>query len=113
MNLFKRTLAISVTIALGVTAVGIHGLISSIGAPQQPVAVPTVTPMDMAPVLARNTAEWDEFSDHIEAVQRVEVRPPVSGTVTAVHFKDGSIVKKGSALFIISPHPYTAEVVRM
>ena len=112
MSLSKRTLAISVAAVLGVAAVGTYGLISSAGASQQPAAAPAATPVDVAPVLAKNVAEWDEFSGRIEAVQRVEVRPLVSGTVTAVHFKDGSIVKKGDALFTIDPRPYAAEVAR-
>lgn len=111
MSLSKRTIAISVAAVLGAAAVGTYGLVSSAGASQQPAA-PAATPVDVAPVVARNVAEWDEFSGRIEAVERVEVRPLVSGTVTAVHFKDGSIVKKGDALFTIDPRPYAAEVAR-
>ena len=45
----------------------------------------------------------------VEAVDRVEIRPLVSGTLTAVHFKDGNLVKKGDVLFTIDPRPYAAE----
>lgn len=112
MSLSKRTIAISVAAVLGAAAVGTYGLVSNAGASQQPAAAPAATPVDVAPVLAKNVAEWDEFSGRIEAVERVEVRPLVSGTVTAVHFKDGSIVKKGDPLFTIDPRPYAAEVAR-
>ncbi|GAQ29842.1 efflux RND transporter periplasmic adaptor subunit [Ralstonia insidiosa] len=111
MSLSKRTIAISAAAVLGVAAVGTYGLVSSAGASQQPAA-PVATPVDVAPVVARNVAEWDEFSGRIEAVERVEIRPLVGGTVTAVHFKDGSIVKKGDPLFTIDPRPYAAEVAR-
>ena len=111
MSLSKRTIAISAAAVLGVAAVGTYGLVSSAGASQQPAA-PAATPVDVAPVVARNVAEWDEFSGRIEAVERVEIRPLVGGTVTAVHFKDGSIVKKGDPLFTIDPRPYAAEVAR-
>lgn len=43
-------------------------------------------PVDVAPAIARNVTDWDEFSGRLEAVERVEVRPLVGGTITAVHF---------------------------
>ena len=36
----------------------------------------------------------------------------MSGTLTAVHFKDGALVNKGDPLFTIDPRPYAAEVDR-
>lgn len=65
MSLSKRTLAISVAAVLGVAAVGTYGLVSSAGASQQPAAAPAATPVDVAPVLAKNVSEWDEFSGRI------------------------------------------------
>ncbi|MDR5758987.1 biotin/lipoyl-binding protein [Caballeronia sp. LZ035] len=47
-----------------------------------------------------------------EAVDKVEVRPLVTGTIVAVYFKDGALVKKGDRLFSIDPGPYAAEVDR-
>jgi multidrug efflux system membrane fusion protein len=112
MSLSKRTIALVGAAVVGVAVVGTYDLVSSAGASQQPAAAPAATPVDVAPVIARNVTEWDEFSGRIEAVERVEIRPLVSGTVTAVHFKDGSIVKKGDPLFTIDPRPYAAEVAR-
>lgn len=60
MSLSKRTIAISAAAVLGVAAVGTYGLVSSAGASQQPAA-PVATPVDVAPVVARNVAEWDEL----------------------------------------------------
>ncbi|QOK99598.1 efflux RND transporter periplasmic adaptor subunit (plasmid) [Ralstonia pseudosolanacearum] len=111
MSLSKRTLALSVAAVVGVAAVGIYGLAPTAGASQQPAA-PAAMPVDVAPAIARNVTDWDEFSGRLEAVERVEVRPLVGGTITAVHFKDGSIVRKGDPLFTIDPRPYAAEVAR-
>jgi membrane fusion protein, multidrug efflux system len=36
----------------------------------------------------------------------------VSGTIGAVNFKDGALVKKGDVLFVIDPRPYQAETDR-
>jgi multidrug efflux system membrane fusion protein len=62
--------------------------------------------------VGKTITEWDEFSGRIEAVDRVEIRPRVSGTIETVHFREGSLVKKGDPLFTIDPRPYAAEVAR-
>jgi multidrug efflux system membrane fusion protein len=53
-----------------------------------------------------------EFSGRIEAVDRVEIRPRVSGFIGQVNFKPGARVKKGDVLFVIDPRPYQAEASR-
>ncbi len=70
------------------------------------------TPVDVAMVVSRNIIDWRDYSGRLEAVGRVEIRPQVSGILTAVHFKDGSLVKKGEVLFTIDPRPYAAAVER-
>jgi multidrug efflux system membrane fusion protein len=52
------------------------------------------------------------FSGRLEAVDRVEIRPQVSGILTQVHFRDGAAVRKGDVLFTIDPRPFAAEVAR-
>jgi multidrug efflux system membrane fusion protein len=44
------------------------------------------------------------------AVDRVELRAQVGGTLTYIGFKDGEIVRKGALLFIIDPTPYQIRV---
>src|SRR3546814_4245886 len=51
---------------------------------------------------------WDEYIGRFEASKAVEVRPRVSGAITAIHFTDGQIVRKGQPLFTIDPRPYRA-----
>ena len=75
-------------------------------------AAPPAMPVSVAPVLQKDIALWDEFSGRLEAVQRVDVRPRVSGAVQAVHFREGSLVKQGDLLFTVDPAPYAAEVDR-
>ena len=55
---------------------------------------------------------WDEFSGRLEAVERVDVRSRVAGTVQAVHFREGALVKQGRPAVTIDPAPYAAEVER-
>jgi multidrug efflux system membrane fusion protein len=76
-------------------------------------AAPAAATVDVADVSLRAVTEWQQFSGRLEAVERVEVHPQVSGILTAVHFKDGSLVKKGELLFTIDPRPFAAEVARV
>ncbi len=69
-------------------------------------AVPQVT---VAAAISRTVTEFDEFTGRFEAVERVEVRPRVSGYISSVNFTDGKEVKKGDVLFVIDPRPYAAE----
>jgi RND family efflux transporter MFP subunit len=61
-----------------------------------------------AKVVSRSITEFDEFTGRFEAVERVEIRPRVSGYVTATHFEQGHEVKKGDVLYVIDPRPYQA-----
>ncbi len=65
-------------------------------------------PVNVATVVARDIAEWDEFSGRIEAIDRVEIRPRVAGYLTEVHFEEGSEVAKGDLLFTIDDREYRA-----
>ncbi|NEX62422.1 efflux RND transporter periplasmic adaptor subunit [Noviherbaspirillum galbum] len=69
-------------------------------------------PITAAAVLEKPVVETQEFSGRIEAVERVEIRPRVSGFIAAVNFKPGAVVKKGDVLFVIDPRPYQAEASR-
>lgn len=51
---------------------------------------------------------WQEFSGRTRAVNYAEIRPEVSGRITAIHFKDGDTVKKNDIIITIDPRPYEA-----
>lgn len=68
---------------------------------------PTVT---VAEPLSRTVNEWEDYVGRFEPSRAVEVRPRVSGAVTAVHFTDGAIVQKGQLLFTIDPRPFTTSL---
>jgi RND family efflux transporter MFP subunit len=46
------------------------------------------------------------FLGQFSAVDQVELRAQIGGTLTEIHFKDGDIVQKGDLLFVIDPRPY-------
>ena len=75
-------------------------------------AAPVAPTVDVAPVGSHAITEWQQYSGRLEAIERVDIHPQVSGILTAVHFKDGSLVKKGDLLFTIDPRPFAAELAR-
>ena len=83
---------------------------SQTAAQQGPPPPPQVT---VASVVERDVTEWDEFTGRLQAVDSVEVRPRVSGLVSAVRFDEGAIVRRGDLLFQIDPRPFQAEVDRL
>jgi RND family efflux transporter MFP subunit len=64
----------------------------------------------VAQVLSKPVTEFDEFTGRFEAIDRVEVRPRVSGYISSVNFTEGSEVKKGDVLFVIDQRPYAADL---
>lgn len=62
--------------------------------------------------LATQRAIFDiqDFTGRLEAVDLVDVRPKVPGTILTVHFQDGQQVRKGDLLFTIDPAPFEMQV---
>ncbi len=72
-------------------------------------AAPPVPQVTVATTISRKVTDSGEFTGRFEAVERVEIRPRVSGYISSVNFRDGSEVRKGDVLFVIDPRPYVAE----
>ncbi|MCC7259444.1 MAG: efflux RND transporter periplasmic adaptor subunit, partial [Alphaproteobacteria bacterium] len=75
---------------------------SMMGGPQGPA------PVSVAAVIERSVQQWHEFSGRLVAVDTADIRPRVSGTIDAIHFKEGEWVEKDQPLFTIDPRPYQA-----
>lgn len=102
--MIRATLACAVVVALVVVLRG---------EPSTTAKASVVAPaaeVDVAMVLSRPVTDWQNYSGRLEAVEKVVIRPLVSGTIVAVHFKDGAIVKEGDLLFEIDARPYAARV---
>ena len=68
--------------------------------------------VNVAQVVERSVNEFEEFTGRFEAIERVEVRPRVSGYISSIDFAEGKEVKKGDVLFVIDPRPYEADYKR-
>jgi RND family efflux transporter MFP subunit len=73
-------------------------------------AAPPPAQVTVAQVISKPVTEFDEFTGRFEAIDRVEIRPRVSGYISSVNFTEGSEVKKGDVLFVIDQRPYAAEL---
>ena len=73
----------------------------------QAAAAPTATPVvTVSQLLRREVDVRAGFLGQFSAIDRVELRAQVGGTLTEIHFKDGQIVHRGDLLFVIDPRPY-------
>ena len=67
-----------------------------------PTALPQVV---VSKPLVREVNSRLGFLGQFSAVDQVELRAQVGGTLTGIHFKDGDIVHKGDLLFVIDSGP--------
>jgi multidrug efflux system membrane fusion protein len=99
-----RTAAIGVAVILGLFAV-----YTGFGFQKRNQAVamaPPAPPVTVSQPLQREVDTRAGFLGQFSAIDRVELRAQVGGTLTEIHFKDGQIVHKGDLLFVIDPRPY-------
>ncbi len=89
-----------------VWAVVAAGVLTACAAKETPQPPPPL--VVVAQPLQRSVEDWDDFVGQFESPGSVEVRPRVSGYVTALGFRDGQDVTKGQLLFQIDPRPYQA-----
>jgi RND family efflux transporter MFP subunit len=106
----KRRLALPLTPVL--VAVLLAGCGQQQGGPGGHGGAGGPPPVSVAPATQREVQEFDEFTARLEAPDTVEVRARVAGTVDAVRFKEGQLVRKGDPLFTIDARAFKAEVAR-
>jgi len=82
-----------------------------VGCQKKPATPPPPTVIVSKP-LAQKLVDWDDYVGRFVAINSVDVRPRVSGYLTAIPFKDGQIVHKGQVLFEIDPRPYQAALTQ-
>jgi RND family efflux transporter MFP subunit len=93
-------------IALGLVAGGVIAgpRLLAPSADQAAVVTPPVVAVSVP--LQRDVDTRLQFLGQFSAVDQVELRAQVGGTLTQIGFKDGDIVHKGDLLFEIDPTPY-------
>ncbi len=74
-----------------------------------PLALPVVT---VSTPLQREVASRLQVLGQFSAINRVELRAQVGGTLSEIHFQDGQIVHKGDLLFVVDPRPYQIKLAQ-
>ncbi|CAG9244224.1 efflux RND transporter periplasmic adaptor subunit [Paraburkholderia unamae] len=113
MSLFSQSrsrMALAVVGVLVIAGLGTLGAIRLDSHPAVAAEAPPAPEVDVAAVVNRTITDWQSYSGRMAAVEKVEIRPQVSGTIVSVNFRDGALVNKGDTLFVIDPRPYQAAV---
>jgi RND family efflux transporter MFP subunit len=79
----------------------------------QQAAAPAPPAVTVAAPVQRTVVDQDEYVGRFVAVDSVEVRARLSGYLSAIHFTDGQLVKKGDSLFTIDRRPYEIQLEQM
>src|SRR5215813_12693913 len=98
----KLWVAVGIAIAVVATAWLTYSYRQS-DAAAAPAALPQVV---VSKPLEREVDSSLGFLGQFSAVEQLELRAQVGGTLTGIHFKDGDIVHQGDLLFTIDPRPY-------
>ncbi len=77
---------------------------------QVEAASPALPTVKYRPALQRSVSDSQDYTGRLEAVDLVDIRPKVPGTLLEVHFKDGQHVRQGELLFTIDPAPFETQV---
>ena len=74
----------------------------------QQAAAPAPPEVTVANPVVRPVIDWDGYVGQFEAVERVELRPRVTGYLVEVLFEEGEMVEEGDVMFRIDPRPFQA-----
>ena len=102
-----RLLGASMATAIASLTLSACDPVGAQGGPSGPPPVSVIT------ATARPVPQSEIFNARLEAVQTVDLRPQISGTLQQVHFREGQLVRKGELLFSIDARPLQAEVNRL
>lgn len=107
-----RKAAIALTLAGAVAAGGylLNARLSESVVHAAPAPAPQAVPVTVVAVQTQPIRLWSAFTGQLAAIDEVELRPQVSGTIEEIRFEDGQPVKKGDILVVIDPRPYAAAV---
>jgi membrane fusion protein, multidrug efflux system len=81
-------------------------ILAGCGQGQKQASAPPPPTVTVATPVQRTVVDQDEYVGRFVAIDSVEVRSRVSGYLSAIHFTDGQMVKKGDLLFVIDRRPF-------
>jgi membrane fusion protein, multidrug efflux system len=91
----------------GVAALAMIGGGLALRADRTPAPPPPPPPqVTVSSPLQETVTSTTDFLGQFSAVDEVELRAQVGGTLTSIAFRDGQIVHKGDPLFVVDPRPF-------
>lgn len=108
MKLIKKHHLAALTAAVAVAGAG--GVLWNNGSEAHAATAAPLPIVKYRAALLRSVSDSQDFTGRLEAVDVVDVRPKVAGTLLTTHFKDGQQVRQGELLFTIDPAPYETHV---
>lgn len=69
--------------------------------------------VDVAPPVARQIIDYDEYTGRVQAIQDVDVRSQVTGFVKEIRFREGDLVAAGDVLLVLDSRRFEAERDRL
>lgn len=73
-------------------------------------AAPPPPAVQVAKVKRESVGVFSDYSASLKAVQTVEIRTRVNGTLESVHFTEGAMVQAGQTLFQLDPEPFYKDI---
>ncbi len=112
-NLKRKSVLLGTTAIILLSLAGGTAYKVSMAHADTPEAAPPPAPVVTVDVVEQQPLQiWKEYSGRLRAVDFVELRPEVSGSVQEIRFKDGQMVNAGDVLLVINPAPYQAAVAQ-
>lgn len=108
-TLFAGTIATLTVASLATVKMAHLNGRSAAAASLPPASVPQVV---VSKPLAREVDSRLGFLGQFSAIEQVEFRAQVGGTLTGVYFRDGDIIHKGDLLFTIDARPYEIKLAQ-
>jgi multidrug efflux system membrane fusion protein len=106
----RIALVMTTATMLVIGAAGFEYAQQSHAAGAQAQAQPVAPQVEVSTLQPESVNIWSEFSGRLAAVEVVQVRPRVSGSLDQVLFREGAQVQAGDPLYVIDPRPYAAAV---
>ncbi|MCY1209535.1 Multidrug resistance protein MdtA [compost metagenome] len=97
-------------VAATVAVIGAGSVLLQLGTQAHAEAAAPVPTVKVTTAVSRSVSDSQEYTGRFEAVDVVDVRPRVAGTLLTVHFEDGQHVRQGDVLFTIDPAPFETQV---
>jgi multidrug efflux system membrane fusion protein len=111
-NTGKKTLIAGIAVILAFSAAGAFNYSEQLNAAEEKpnAAAPKAQNVDVEVLRMQELRIWNEYSGRLQAVDFVEIKPRVRGTITEILFKEGAMVEKDQPLFVIDPRTYKAQL---